>query len=237
MAGGGVALLLVSFALGALIHGANPEETAAKTGGSLVSQTAAPPPQVSAPQGPHANVDLVQVDASAPITETPITSAPAPDASQGVPSEYQRSDATAVSSAEYQQLAAREKIERQQALADPRLLTAPVYAKPRPRPPVQAASNDEAPPPKPQAMSIRTAPRAESISFGNVRVDRDTTIHLTLLIGADGRVHSVDIDGSLPGQTAQLIAAIHNWRFKPATENGVPVPAQFSTAVSFRANE
>jgi len=238
MAAGGAALLILSFALGSLIHGASPEETAAKTGGSLVSQTAAPAPTASGPQGPHANVDLVPVDASAPITETPITSAPAPNPAQGLPNEYQRSDATAVSSAEYQQLAAREKMEKQQALVDPRLLTAPGYVKPRPRPQPQPMTSAAAEAPKPQSpISIRTAPRAESVSFPNIHVDHETTIHLTLLVGADGRVHSVDIDGSLPGQTAQLIAAIHGWRFQPATENGVPVPSQFSTAVSFHANE
>ncbi len=238
MAAGGALLLFISFALGSMIHGANPEETAAKTGGSIVSQTAAPAPSAKTPVGPHANVDLVPVDPNAPLSEAPITSAPAPDAAQGTPNEYQRSDATAVSSAEYQQLAARAKMEKQQ-LIDPRLLTAPVFSKPRPRPQPQqqAAAAEQEAAPKPQSISLRTPPRALSVSFPEVHVDRDTTVHLTLLVGADGRVHSVDIDGALPGQTAQLIAAIHGWRFQPATENGVPVPSQFSTAVSFHANE
>ena len=228
---GGIVLLIVSFSLGRFIHGANPEETAAKTGGSLVSTTAGPGPQKANIPGPHANVELQPVAANQPIVEQPITSAPLPTSTNGVPDEYQRSDATAVSSAEYQQLAARAKAEKQSALSDPRLLTAPVYVRPRPRPrpaPVEAP---------PQAATGRTPPVAEYAPFPEIHVDRETTVQLTVLVGEDGRVHSVSIDGVLPGQTAKLIAAVHAWRFRPATENGAPVAAPFSTAVSFHANE
>jgi len=232
---GGVVLLITAFTLGSLIHGANPEETAAKTGGSLNSTTAGPAPG-RVDLGKSAKVDLVPVGGNAPIVEQPITSAPMANPTQGMPNEYQRSDATAVSSAEYQQLAERAKAEKQTALIDPRLLTAPIY-RPRPRPapvappaetPEQAAGSEN---------SIRTRAHADYIPFPDIHVDRPTTIQLNLLVGADGRVHSVDIDGTLPGQTAKLIAAIHSWRFRPATENGVPVASQFSTAVSFHANE
>jgi hypothetical protein len=236
---GGVVLLITAFALGSLIHGGNPEDTAAKTGGSLISQTAGPGPQKVNLGGPQANVALEPVG-NQPIVEQPITSAPAPTSTNGIPDAYSRSDATAVSSAEYQQLAARANAEKQSALMDPRLLTAPVYNKPRPRPQPQPADQqqaDAAPAPVQQRSSARTPPRAEYIPFPEIHVDRETTIQLTLLVGADGRVHSVSIDGVLPGQTAKLIAAIHSWRFRPATENGVPVSAPFSTAVSFHANE
>lgn len=236
---GGFVLLITAFALGSLIHGGNPEDTAAKTGGSLVSQTAGPGPQKANLGGPQANVALEPVGINQPVVEQPITSAPAPMSPNGIPDAYQRSDATAVSSAEYQQLAARAKAEKQSALMDPRLLTAPVYTKPRPRPqPEPEQQQAEATQAQAQQrISVRTPPRAEYIPFPEIHVDRETTIHLTLLVGADGRVHSVGIDGVLPGQTAKLIAAIHSWRFRPATENGVPVSAPFSTAVSFHANE
>lgn len=234
--GGGI-LLITAFSLGALIHGANPEETAAKTGGSLVSQTAGPGPEKANLGGPQAQVALEPVG-NQPMVEQPITSAPAPTSTNGIPDAYQRSDATAVSSAEYQQLAARAKAEKQSAIADPRLLTAPVYRKPRPQPRPEPAGEQSAAAAAPQQqISMRTAPRAEYIPFPEIHVDRETTIQLTLLVGADGRVHSVSIDGVLPGQTAKLIAAIHSWKFRPATENGVPVAAPFSTAVSFHANE
>ena len=229
---GGALLLIVAFALGSHIHGANPEETAAKTGGSLVSQTAGPAPAKANLGGPQANVALEPVGNNQPLVEQPITSAPAPTSTSGVLDANQRTDATAVSSAEYQQLAARAKAEQQSQLTDPRLLTAPVYRRPRPQP------RDEAPPVQQQsAMSIRTAPRAQYAPFPEIHVDRDTTVQLTLLVGEDGRVRSVSIDGIVPGQTAKLIAALHSWKFQPATENGVPVAAPFSTAVSFHANE
>jgi len=234
--GGGI-LLITAFSLGSLIHGANPEETAAKTGGSLVSQTAGPGPEKANLGGPQAQVALEPVAVNQPMVEQPITSAPAATSTNGIPDEYQRSDATAVSSAEYQQLAARAKAEKQSTLTDPRLLTAPVYRKPRPQPRPEPAGEQAAAAEPQRPISLRTPPKAESINFPEIHVDRETTIQLTLLVGADGRVHSVSIDGVLPGQTAKLIAAIHSWRFRPATENGVPVSAPFSTAVSFHANE
>ena len=233
---GGALLLIIAFILGSRIHGANPEETAAKTGGSIVSKTTEPAPAKANLGGPQANVALEPVGNNQPLVEQPITSAPLPTTTSGIPDEYQRSDATAVSSAEYQQLAARAKAEKQQSeLTDPRLLTAPVYRKPRPRP--EPAEQQSAAVPVAQQLASRTAPKAESIWFPEIYVDRDTTVNVTLLVGADGHVHSVSIDGVVPGQTAKLIAAIHSWRFRPATANGVPVAAPFSTAVSFHANE
>ncbi|HJW93680.1 MAG TPA: energy transducer TonB [Thermoanaerobaculia bacterium] len=234
---GGVLLLIVAFVLGSRIHGANPEETAAKTGGSLVSQTAGPGPEKANLGGPQANVALEPVANNQPLVEQPITSAPAPTNTSGVLDENQRTDATAVSSAEYQQLAARAKAEKQQqsALTDPRLLTAPVYRRARPQPrPVEEQS---AAAPVTQQLGARTPPKAEHVWFPDIHVDQETTVNVSLLVGADGLVHSVSIDGVIPGQTAKLIAAIHSWKFRPATENGVPVAAQFSTAVSFHANE
>lgn len=232
---GGIVLLIVSFTLGSLIHGASPEETAAKTGGSLVSTTAGPGPEKANLGGPQAQVELQPVGNNQPIVEQPITSAPAATNTNGVPDAYSRSDATAVSSAEYQQLAARAKAEKQSAMTDPRLLTAPVYERVRPRP---RPEPDAAPAPPPQApQAQRTPPVAEYAPFPEIHVDHETTINLTVLVGEDGRAHSVSIDGVLPGQTAKLIAAIHGWRFRPAMQNGQPVAGQFSTAVSFHANE
>jgi len=229
---GGIVLLVVSFALGSLIHGANPEETAAKTGGSLVSTTAGPGPEKANLGGPHAQVELQPVGNNQPIVEQPITSAPAATNTNGIPDAYSRSDATAVSSAEYQQLAARARAEKQSAMTDPRLLTAPMYERPRPRPRPEPTA-----PPVQQSVAQRTAPVAEYAPFPEIHVDRETTINLTVLVGEDGRPRSVSIEGVLPGQTAKLIAAIHGWRFRPAMENGQPVAAPFSTAVSFHANE
>ena len=55
-----------------------------------------------------------------------------------------------------------------------------------------------------------------------------------LLIGADGRVKDIDIERTMVGgNTPALVAAVQNWRFKPATENGEPVTAPFSVEISF----
>jgi Gram-negative bacterial TonB protein C-terminal len=55
-----------------------------------------------------------------------------------------------------------------------------------------------------------------------------------LLIGADGRVKDIDIAQTMVGgNTPALVAAVQNWRFKPATENGEPVAAPFSVEISF----
>src|SRR3954451_11373134 len=204
---GGVVLLIVSFTLGSLIHGANPEETAAKTGGSLVSTTAGPGPEKANLGGPQAHVELQPVGNNQAIVEQPITSAPAATNTNGVPDAYSRSDATAVSSAEYQQLATRAKAEKQSAMTDPPLLTAPIYQRSRPRP--RPADEQPAPPPVQQslAQAQRTPPIAEYAPFPEIHVDHETTITLTVLVGEDGRAHSVSIEGVLPGQTAKLTAA------------------------------
>jgi Gram-negative bacterial TonB protein C-terminal len=219
-------LLVVSFALGSMIHGANPEETAAKTGGSIVSTTAAPEPKEPPSSGrQQAKVQLVPVNESAPQVEQPITSAPVPNAQQGVPDEYQRSDATAVSSAEYQQLAARAKAQKQSALIDPRSLTASPYVarKPKPAPVVTDVA--------------RTPPEPIDDRLPEIHVSQNTTVRLNLSIGADGRVHEVELDGVIPGQSARLIAAVQSWRFRPATVNGTPVEAPYSMTVSFHVDE
>src|SRR4051812_21974417 len=183
---GGIILLIVSFALGSLIHGANPEETAAKTGGSLVSTTAGPGPEKANLGGPQAHVELQPVGNNQAIVEQPITSAPAATNTNGVPDAYSRSDATAVSSAEYQQLAARAKAEKQSAMTDPRLLTAPVYQRPRPRP---RPADEQPAPPVQQSLAQRTPPVAEYAPFPEIHVDHETTINLTVLVGEDGRAH------------------------------------------------
>ena len=59
------------------------------------------------------------------------------------------------------------------------------------------------------------------------------TARLELIVGADGRVKEVNFKNSIPGQTPKLIAAVQSWKFKPATENGVPVAAPFTVEISF----
>jgi TonB family protein len=66
-----------------------------------------------------------------------------------------------------------------------------------------------------------------------ISVSEPVTARLVLTVGADGRVKSVRLKQGIPGHTPALIAAVQSWRFKPASENGVPVSAPFSVDISF----
>jgi periplasmic protein TonB len=254
---GGVGLLILSFFVGALINSdAAPEEAPAPVVGGD-AQTAA---QVAPAK--RADVTLV------PVTdiEAPITTAPVAALTEGIPTEYQRSDATAVSSVEYAQLAARaqEEKRRNAALVDPRSLTGPAYAQAQARRPAAVPSPAPIPPPQtsadngrfderqsrpdppssssesndePARVATRTRPIPVSQPLPSITVDRDVTARLELTVGPDGRVKAVNLREGIPGHTAKLIASVQQWRFKPATENGVPVSAPFTVDISFRGND
>lgn len=246
----GVGLLILSFFVGALINSdAAPEEAPTPIVGGD-AETAA---QVTPAK--RADVTLV------PVTdiEAPITTAPVAALAEGIPTEYQRSDATAVSSVEYAQLAARaaEEKRRNAALVDPRSITGPAYAQaqaqrpataPEPVPPPQTSadsgrfeepsqSSEPAPRDEPARVMVRTRPVPISQPIPDIQVDRNVTARLDLTIGPDGRVKAVNLREGIPGQTAKLIATVQQWRFKPATENGVPVSAPFTVDISFRGND
>jgi outer membrane biosynthesis protein TonB len=55
---------------------------------------------------------------------------------------------------------------------------------------------------------------------------------LTLTVGTDGRVHDIDIVEPLAGEMGRLIGAVQSWRFRPATENGVPVTSRFTVDIN-----
>src|SRR5215212_8638459 len=179
---GFLALVIVSFLLGSLIHGKD-------------EPADAPVPVTELPKGantrafPRTDVALVPVNEPGGIAESPITSAPAPNIAQGVPNEYQRSDATAVSAAEYQQLAAREQAQRKLALTDPRSLSGAAYAQgPQRRrtlaPPMPQPQMSSAPPSS--SISIRTRPVPQYQPIPDVHVDSSMTARLDLVVGADG---------------------------------------------------
>jgi periplasmic protein TonB len=169
--------------------------------------------------------------------EAPITSAPATNSAENIPTEYQRTDATAVASSEYAQMVARETAERKRkatTLVDPRSLSGAAYnqgGSPIPRPMTSAAA---APPPVRRAT---TQPVPEYQPIPRIHVSHNVTARLDLQIGADGRVKEVNLREPIPGESARLIAAIQSWRFKPATENGTPVAASFTVDISFHADE
>ena len=173
------------------------------------------------------------------INQTPITSVPVAAPPGQAPNEYARTDATAVSSDEYAQIAKRAEAERKKRMAvivDPRSLTGPAYAQGQRAPVRRTASLARRPlsetlTARNAAVRTRPIPQYQPVP----RVAARGTAKFTLMIGRDGRVKDVNIDRVIAGgNTAQLVAAIQSWRFKPATENGRPVAAPYSVEISFR---
>jgi TonB family protein len=182
------------------------------------------------------------------IDQTPITSAPiVPAPGAAAPDDYQRSDATAVSADEYAQMAKRANAEKKRmaVLVDPRSLTGPAYAQGA-RLPVQPSPRTAAPMPgsidtgiaatpqrvAPARRSVRTRPVPQYQPLPSIRGTGKA--RFTLVVGSDGRVRDVNVDRMLNnGNTAALLGAIQNWRFKPATENGEPISAPYSVEISF----
>ena len=246
---GFVVLLIAAFSIGTFMHGFDPDEVSTLKGDKpVITLTGGP----STPAPSRADLQVVPANPNNVVAgEAPITSAPATTTAAGVPNEYQRSDATAATAEEYAQLAARAKAERTLGL-DPRTVGGPAYggipARPRRTaeqqgvaalppgsalPPMTSAGvNGE---PRRGQILVRTRPQPEFQPIPDIRVDRDTVARLDLTVGADGRVKDVNILNAIPGETAKLIAAVQSWRFRPATENGTPVPSHFSVDVSFHA--
>lgn len=259
MAGGGIVLLIGSFALGSKIQGKKPVRGLEQAGERSV--TSGSTSTARSRPAPRADVTLVPMSASDTMeVEPPITSAPATSTAEGVPPEYQRSDATAVSSVEYAQLAARAKEEKkkQKAVVDPRTITGPAYeqgsapsrthqpqmsssAEPSQRQSESSRATDSTssesrrePSREPARIIISTRPVPEYQPVPDVQVHETTVVRLQLTIGADGHVKEVNVLQGIPGQTSKIIGAVQTWRFRPATENGTPVSAPFTVDLSFR---
>lgn len=252
MAGAGLLLLIASFFVGSLINRDDAVEQAPE---SAVEQSREEMQRADKLR----RADTPLVPAGEGGVEAPITSAPngIPTANGPAPNNYDRSDATAVSSVEYQQLAQRAKAEKERmaALVDPRSLSGPAYAQgaPIPRPPVRrAAPRPVTPAPGVPGAPPQTAadvarqqndnPRVESRSTGPVpeyqpvpRVASRGKARLDLVIGPDGRVKRIHVRNAVRG-TGELISAVQRWRFRPAMENGRAVTSNYSVEISFGGN-
>jgi periplasmic protein TonB len=262
MAAGAVVMLIASFGVGAWI---NSDGAPKKAPESVVAQSAEEAQRAEALRH-RADTPLVPIGEGG--IEQPITSAPAVTAqAQGAtaPSGYDRSDATAVSSVEYQQLAQRAKAEkdRMAALVDPRSLTGPAYAQGPVRAPVRRAPARpplmaSAPSPVPNAappQQATVAPPEPALSpreqaARNVRGGETSPVpeyqpipslstrgraRLDLVVGPDGRVKQVNVRNAVRG-TAELINAVRSWRFRPAMSNGHPVTGTYNVEISFGGN-
>ncbi|HET7436234.1 MAG TPA: energy transducer TonB [Thermoanaerobaculia bacterium] len=237
-AAGGIVMLIAAFSVGVIIN----RDGAPKRAPATIEEQIAEQQDTKTVRGAQ-TVPLIPANEPGGF-EQPITSAPAGAPSNGMPDAYSRHDATAVSSVEYNQLAARaqEEKRRMQALVDPRSLTGRAYAQQQ-LPPRSVAQRPAAPPPQRQAAAAppvaeppRTSARTRPVPLAQPlpTVSAHGTASLVLLVGEDGRVKEVSVREGLPGETARLIHAVQSWRFKPATENGVPVAAPYTVDISFQ---
>lgn len=226
-AGAGVLLLIVAFAVGMIINRDGAPTNAPESVSDGETEEA-----VSAPR--RADTPLVPTNERGGF-EAPITSAPVNDPAEGVAAnEWDRSDATAVSSVEYAQLARRAQAEKRPttALVDPRTITGSAYgqapAAPRQRSPVTATGAPAAA--RMASLRTRPVPQYQPVPRMNAR----GSARLDLMIGPDGRVKDINVRRSISGNSAALIGAVQQWRFKPATANGHPVAAPYSVEISFK---
>lgn len=236
-AAGGLLALILAFLIGVIIN----KDDAPKTAPDTIEQQLA---EEKAKAGLPIRADTPLVPTNEPGgVEQPITSAPAAAQPGTTPNDYQRTDATAVSAAEYAEMAKRARAEKEKmaVLVDPRTLTGPAYAQgqrrtPAATPPAQTSASADggavAPPPVRRRGTMRTRPVPEYQPLPQIA--GAGTARLSLIIGADGRVKQVDVERALARDTAELISMVQSWRFKPATENGEPVAAPYSVEISFR---
>jgi hypothetical protein len=262
IAAGGVVMLIASFGVGAWI---NSDGAPKKAPESVVAQSAE---EAARAEALRHRTDTPLVPIGEGGIEQPITSAPTTAQAQGAtaPNGYDRSDATAVSSVEYQQLAQRAKAEkdRMAALVDPRSLTGPAYAQgAAPRPPVRrttaparpplmpAAAPPAAAPPQQAAVpapAVNESPReqaARRATGGNTAPVPEYQPIPSLSTRGRARLDLVvGPDGRVKQVnvrnairgTAELINAVRSWRFRPAMSDGRPVTGSYSVEISFGGN-
>ncbi len=228
-----VALLVIAFGIGALVHSTEPSNTSANatttTAPVRLRETAAPPPSPSSvelvPAGNGGNIPI----------EQPLTSAPASPNDGSMANPYARDDATALPQSDYAHLAQRAQVQppsSQPQFVDPRSIATGQYS----RSASGHSARAQATPSMGSPVS-RTEPVAVYQPVPSINVGGDATARLLLTVGADGRVKDIDIARAIPGDTARLIGAVQEWRFRPATENGVPVASRFSVDITFHGNE
>src|SRR5688572_12709361 len=136
MGGAAVVLLILAFLVGMIIN----RDGAPKNAPVPVTEEE----QAAAGKGPRrADTPLVAMNEPGGVQiEQPITSAPAAGSQDGIAPEWNRTDATAVSAAEYAQMAKRAQAEKRPAasIVDPRSLTGAAYAQGQRRTPPRPAS-------------------------------------------------------------------------------------------------
>jgi hypothetical protein len=216
------ALLIIAFVIGSLIHGFEPSEVKAaqqpKTPEAVATEAPAPP---------TANIPLVPDNSAAPTgplqQQPPATTQPMTSTVTGA----MGSDATAMTSQQYGATQAVPPPQQPVQTMDPRAITGTVYGQ-TPQEPHIPRPRRTAPPATTSARMTQPVPEYQPVpplhGHGHAR--------MTLTVGTDGRVRDVDIVQPLAGEMGRLIGAVQSWRFKPATQNGVPVTSRFTVDIN-----
>ena len=223
-----VALVIIAFIIGSLVHSSDSNE-------SKATQTAPHMASAATAGSTHrATVTLVPVDGGGSSQdESPVTSAPAQPPSAGnVEVNGDRTDATALPSEAYSAAAQRVRVERDvrtnKGMVDPRTIAGSVDQSPI-RSTHRAAAQQA-------SVPARIVPRTEPVPLYQpvppMRVDHAASARLILTLTSEGRVQDINIAQSIPGEMPRLVAAVQNWRFKPATENGHPVTSTFAVDIT-----
>lgn len=221
LAGALVVFLMAVFAIGGLVYGLgrreSPIEKRIQSGEAIAEPTRDFP----------ALTLVTEADPTTTIGRS-ITTSPIPDPDHKTPAEFQRTDATALPSAEYSRIlsqASAQPTTSDYQVVDPRTITAPAVPPPRPKPKPEPRADEgvEA------AGTTRPQPISQPVPYFDV----DGTARFVLTIDTEGRVKEVRVIETIPGKTSRLISAIQRWRFKPATRDGVPVEGEFPVDISF----
>jgi hypothetical protein len=227
---GFLVLVIAAFLIGSLVHRADANET---SGTSASTSTAEP---AIGSSKPRSTVVLVPVDVDAATQEqSPVTSAPpqTPRAS-GTESIGDRTDATALPSESYSAAATRARAEKaarpSEGIVDPRTVGGGVES---------TSAHRETSPSSQQTPVVRTAVhRTQPVPLyqpvPSMQIDRPANARLILTVGPQGHVRSINVAQSIPGEMPRLIAAVQDWRFRPATENGHPVTSTFAVDITVR---
>ena len=228
-------LVILAFFVGSLLNRSEGNEAGAS------EKASNPSLQAGAGSPSRTTVMLVPVDGTSPLQEQPpVTSAPAPPASAGSAEiNGERSDATALPSGAYSVAVERARAEREKhpnaGIVDPRTIAGGVESSPARR-----AASREAQRANAQragniaSESLRTQPVPLYQPVPSMQVYRPENARLILTVGSEGRVRGINITQSIPGEMPRIIAAVQNWRFRPATENGRPVTASFAVDITVR---
>ena len=85
----------------------------------------------------------------------------------------------------------------------------------------------------PKALYVRNPEYSEAAKKTKFQGD----VLLGVVVGTDGNPRSIWIVRTLGrGLDEKAIEALHQWRFKPATKDGKPVPVLMNVALQFRTD-